>query len=133
MKNTEDYSSIDIIFIAPKSRRYCEYTINNGSIHSKTYEELSEYLCKLFPDLSDDIYKFISLKKYFFVFPQENTIQELKFDYEKEKNEIKKKLLYNSISEVKKEKDGTNRKSLNERSDLFFKKVSDIDVKEKFS
>lgn len=43
--------SIVSIFVKPRNQFYCEYTINSGdSIHTKTYEQIKEYLFGIIPE-----------------------------------------------------------------------------------
>ena len=125
----DDNRPIEIIFISPKNRQYCEYTVNDGSTHIKKYEELEEYLSDLYPNLKQQIGNMLSLRKFFFILPKENLIEELKFDLEKELNLLKlenkkldiKKIYPNYIINEK------SKKSLDFKlSDSIVKKISEL-------
>lgn len=43
--------SIEIIFVRPRNKYYCEYALNGSeSMHTKTYDDLKNYLFEIIPE-----------------------------------------------------------------------------------
>lgn len=87
-----------LIHVKPRSFRYCEYIINENLSHTKTYEKLEEYLVSLLPELYKEIAELIGFKRHFLVFPEERRVQELKFDFDAEMEELKNSMHHEHIS-----------------------------------
>ncbi len=110
------------IYVKPRNQRYCNYQINDNQIHTKTYEELSIYLCSLLPEQSTEINRLIGFKKHFIIFLQEKKIQELKFDFYAEMKDLSIKMKHENIQIIQ----NKERQKLNQ--DDYIKGISRKDI-----
>lgn len=127
----DDNNLIEIIFLSPKNYLgYYQYIINDGEPHVKKNEELINYMCEINPSLKKEIVNLISLRKFFFIFPKTNSIEELKFDLEKELESFKKKSRFVnfSIESVFKQQQLETKKNKFESQDAIIKSMSKKNV-----
>lgn len=83
-----DKNSIQTILVVPRNSLYARYVINNGSPHVMKYRDLEKFLIELLPRLSWIIRKYLYTFTNFILFVQEEQVEKLEFDFEKQKRNI---------------------------------------------
>ena len=125
LTNQEEKLPIFIIHVQPKNFTYCSYTINNTHIHTKKYAELGIYLTSIMPGKMQEILKLLGEKKHFLMFIEENRIEELAFDLQKEREELAGRNLHENLNTILiKEKEKKNPNTMDGR----IKDISRIDI-----
>lgn len=96
----DDRIPVVTVYVSPLNRSLCHYVINDSQMHTKDYESLQEFLIGLMPDKAVEIADLIARKVHFLLLPQDNTVQELKFDLDKENKALAEKILHSPIKTI---------------------------------
>jgi len=116
---------ISFVHVMPKNFKYCHYSINGLHFHTKNYAELGIYLTSIMPVKMQEILKLLGEKKHFLMFIEENRIEGLAFDLQKEREELAGRNLHENLNTILiKEKEKKNPNTMDGR----IKDISRIDI-----
>jgi hypothetical protein len=128
------------IYVKPRNKRYANYIINDSAYHTKSYEDLQDYLISLLPEKNIQICELLACKKTFVIFLQEREIKELSFDLQKEMEDMKYKMKFEDLSLIEAGKKHLNSKNYSftgeiqkeSFSDSAIRSLSKIDISKSF-
>ncbi len=118
--------SIEIIFVRPRNKYYCEYSLNGSeSLHTKTYEDLKEYLFGIIPERVIQInYALMRFQSFIIQVPdKEFTFLQLS-DMTDHIDDIKDFVKNPTVEDAMKDMKLQNKKTIDEK----MKDISEIDL-----
>jgi len=98
--------SIETIFVKPRNKYYCEYVINDADIHTKTYDDLKDYLYEIIPERFIQInYALMHFQSFIIFVPNKEFIflqlNDIKDSYDDMENAVKNPSIKDAVKELK--------------------------------
>lgn len=119
--------TIETVIVLPRNKKYCSYVLNDGSKHSKKYEDMVVFLIELNPSLTKEIRDLLSRFRYFIQYVNANEIEEFSFDFDYERKLHKEREFHQQLKNPEKALErirSKTSKNFFQASEDFFKKVS---------
>ena len=118
---------IKFLFILPRNKYHCQYQINNEpNLRGMTYEDMYDYILKLVPTKSKEIYdRLLVYHQHFFIDVVKQEIKDFTFDSDREilmlKHQVRGNMLNEASQELKKTRIQKSLKNEHKLNDKFFK------------